>query len=133
LVRNPLIFKNENDCIVVANRKLNSDGYFRIHRRDGLHMYHRVVYEHFKGKVPAGYEIHHSCRNRACSNIDHLELIEISDHKTLTNNEREFKIGEWAKEGNKKNVGRNDTTTQDVFSNDYHGSTHGRNSERSRT
>ena len=36
---------------------------------------HSVAYETFKGPVPAGLEIDHLCRVRACCNPDHLEAV----------------------------------------------------------
>jgi hypothetical protein len=36
---------------------------------------HRVVYEHLVGEIPAGLELDHLCRNRACCNPDHLEPV----------------------------------------------------------
>lgn len=36
---------------------------------------HRVVYELFIGPIPEGLDIDHLCRNRACSNPDHMEPV----------------------------------------------------------
>lgn len=36
---------------------------------------HRVTYEAYKGKIPAGLQIDHLCRNRSCCNPDHLEAV----------------------------------------------------------
>lgn len=35
---------------------------------------HRVVYEHFKGPIPAGKQIMHSCDTPCCCNPDHLSV-----------------------------------------------------------
>lgn len=36
---------------------------------------HRVAYELWKGPIPAGLDIDHLCRNRACCNPAHLEAV----------------------------------------------------------
>ena len=36
---------------------------------------HRAVYEEFVGLVPAGLELDHLCRNRLCTNPEHLEPV----------------------------------------------------------
>jgi HNH endonuclease len=36
---------------------------------------HRVVYEGIVGPIPAGMELDHLCRNRACANPAHLEPV----------------------------------------------------------
>jgi hypothetical protein len=80
-------------CKVLRN-KPNRDGYIRIRigsRKDGsrrLIMSHRHTWKQVNGTIPDGFEIHHKCRNRACSRLTHLELIGISEHKALTNRER---------------------------------------------
>lgn len=50
-------------------------GYGRI-RMDGVPaLAHRVAYELLVGKVPAGLELDHLCRNPACVNPAHLEPV----------------------------------------------------------
>ncbi len=48
-------------------------GSIRVERKSLLA--HRLSYEHFKGPIPTGKEIDHLCRNRACCNPDHLEVV----------------------------------------------------------
>lgn len=47
-------------------------------RRNGKHISpraHRVSYEEFKGPIPEGYEIDHTCRITLCINPAHLEAV----------------------------------------------------------
>lgn len=51
-------------------------GYGRIASDPGGETYvHRVVYREVVGQIPAGAEIDHTCRNRACCNPNHLEAV----------------------------------------------------------
>lgn len=53
-------------------------GYGRIsagRRGDGMLSAHRVAYEIVKGPIPEGLEPDHLCRNRACINPAHLEVM----------------------------------------------------------
>lgn len=36
---------------------------------------HRFAYEWFVGPIPAGMQIDHLCRNRACCNPEHLDVV----------------------------------------------------------
>ncbi len=36
---------------------------------------HRLIYEHFSGHIPEGYEIDHLCRIKGCVNPTHLEPV----------------------------------------------------------
>ena len=85
----------ENGCIVDSAHCLNQDGYLRIKDerykgkgRAPLIMAHRLIWEECGGVIPKGYELHHTCHNRACVNINHLELVNISEHKVQHNSTR---------------------------------------------
>lgn len=53
-------------------------GYGRIQkgkRGEGLLSVHRVVYEMLVGNIPPKMVLDHLCRNRACVNPDHMEIV----------------------------------------------------------
>lgn len=53
-------------------------GMFKSHGR--RYVAHRVMYEHFKGEIPAGLTLDHKCRNRWCVNPDHLEPMSLREN-----------------------------------------------------
>lgn len=86
---------DSNGCIVSTSHKLNKDGYLRVRDprytgegRKPLIMAHRLAWENFNGEIPDGFEVHHKCHNRACCNVDHLELVKITEHKIEHNSTR---------------------------------------------
>jgi len=90
----PLIVKEtENGCIICTSHEPNQDGYIRLYQRadsgkQRYKMLHRMSWEQNKGEIPKGYEVDHKCRNRKCCNVDHLQLLTVSEHKSKTNRER---------------------------------------------
>ncbi len=52
-----------------------SDGYGTYCVAGVMVKAHRHAYEALRGPVPAGLELDHLCRNRACVNPDHLEPV----------------------------------------------------------
>ncbi len=50
-------------------------GYGRVRWRGVMKPAHRVIYEQYKGPIPAGLLLDHLCRNRICVNPDHLEPV----------------------------------------------------------
>lgn len=54
---------------------LQSNGYGFIGVNGKWPLTHRVAYSHLRGEIPKGMVIDHLCRNRACCNPDHLEVV----------------------------------------------------------
>lgn len=68
----------------------NTSGYGVI-RRDGKpQQAHRVVYELLEGPIPEGHEPDHLCRNRACVNPAHFEIV------THAENGRRAAVARWS-------------------------------------
>lgn len=61
---------DENGCHIWKGAK-GSTGYGRYRGKPA----HRYAYERVNRPVPAGLELDHRCRNRACVNLDHLEAV----------------------------------------------------------
>lgn len=80
--------RTSTGCVIPTSHKLNPDGYFRKCIDGKLTMYHRYVWEVFHGPIPSGYEVDHICRNRACCNPNHLQLLDRTSHLVKTNKER---------------------------------------------
>jgi len=53
----------------------STGGYCQVSEGGQLRQVHSVVYEHYKGPVPAGLELDHLCRVRRCCNPAHLEPV----------------------------------------------------------
>ena len=92
--RPPIPFRFEtlpSGCTVPVSHKLDRDGYLlkRVpgtHRNEG---FHRTAFRTFHNldEIPAGFEIDHLCGERSCFNVNHLQMIPISQHRTATHQE----------------------------------------------
>jgi hypothetical protein len=65
----------DGGCLLWLGAKTEK-GYGRIGKTGGgTTGTHQVAWESVNGKVPDGLELDHTCRNRACVNVDHLEAV----------------------------------------------------------
>jgi hypothetical protein len=88
----------DNGCQVPLTHRLNADGYYRRIWTELLcdsgkqerEMFHRFIYRIHNDlkEIPKGYEINHKCRNRACCNPEHLEMLSRKEHLNQTNRGR---------------------------------------------
>ena len=63
----------DGDCLTYSG--CLSNGYGKVGYKGKSHRVHRLLYEEFVGPVPAGLDLDHICRNRACANVEHLEPV----------------------------------------------------------
>lgn len=75
-----MVVINDHGCWVYPRHRLG-DGYAQVgivSKTDGtrrMSYVHRITYEHLVGPIPAGLDMDHLCRNRACCNPLHLEPV----------------------------------------------------------
>jgi HNH endonuclease len=59
----------------IWRRGINNGGYGATYEDGHKQEAHRVYYERSRGPIPAGLDIDHLCRVRACVNPEHLEAV----------------------------------------------------------
>ena len=57
------------------NGALTSEGYGQIRISGRVRLAHRLMWELFNGQIQPGLQIDHLCRNRACQNVAHMEMV----------------------------------------------------------
>ena len=85
--------QTSTSCLVPSDGHRNHDGYIRVldkPRSEGgrLVMLHRLEWEKVNGPIPDGHNINHKCKNRECANVNHLEVLTLSEHAALDNSTR---------------------------------------------
>lgn len=65
---------NEQGCLCWLGA-IAPNGYGRMTVNGSSRLAHRIAWEHFVGHIPDGMTIDHLCRNRACINVAHMEVV----------------------------------------------------------
>lgn len=71
---NPYRVDPETGCWIWTQH-IDASGYGHAWANGRTQKAHRVMYERTHGPIPAGLELDHLCRNRACVNPEHLEPV----------------------------------------------------------
>jgi len=75
-VRQILISKMDMTCTGTScwlwTGAVSSSGYGSVNIKGKRYSPHRLAYEVWKGKIPAGHQIRHTCDNRLCIRPSHL-------------------------------------------------------------
>lgn len=72
--------RRDDGCVVFTGYR-DPAGYGRINVGGEAKHAHRLAYELFVGPIPEGLTIDHLCRNRACVNTLHLEIVTLAENK----------------------------------------------------
>ena len=62
-------------CLVWSGRKSAISGYAVMSHCGAEYYVHRLAWEDQRSPIPKGMCIDHLCRNRACINVDHMEVV----------------------------------------------------------
>ena len=75
------------DCVIWPLSRFRN-GYGQATPDPGrtTHLAHRREWERAYGPVPAGMTLDHLCRNKACINVDHLEVVTMRENVLRSNN-----------------------------------------------
>ena len=62
-----------SECRIWTGHRIGFYGSVRWQGRN--QMVHRVIWEHFRGPIPEGLQIDHTCGVKLCCNVNHLRIV----------------------------------------------------------
>lgn len=69
----------KTDCII-PDKPIQKTGYTYTFYKGISRATHRIEWIKANGDIPKGLVLDHLCRNRACVNLDHLEIVTYSEN-----------------------------------------------------
>src|SRR5215831_17906702 len=75
--------RQANGCLLYTNNK-KKNGYSLVSYGDEMMPVHRVVYLLSGKTILVGFDVHHTCYNKSCIEITHLEALSRSQHALLS-------------------------------------------------
>jgi len=75
--------RQANGCLLYTNNK-KKNGYSLVSYGDEMIPVHRVVYLLSGKTLPPHFDVHHTCYNKSCIEISHLEALSRSQHALLS-------------------------------------------------
>lgn len=73
-LRRNTVEDKETGCLLWTSQKRLGYGRFRVPPGKWVTA-HRIAWELVNGPIPEGMTVDHKCRNRACLNVEHLEVV----------------------------------------------------------
>ena len=75
--------RQDNGCLFYTNNK-KKNGYSLVSYGDEMMPVHRVVFILSGKTLPPHFDVHHTCYNKSCIEITHLEALSRSQHALLS-------------------------------------------------
>jgi len=82
-----VLARSVEDCAsgcVIWTGAADSHGHGVVKDRGRAASPHRVIWEHARGEIPPGHDVHHECETKRCVNVDHLALLTHGEHSRVT-------------------------------------------------
>ena len=75
--------RQDNGCLLYTNNR-KKNGYSLVSYGDEMMPVHRVVFILSGKTIPTGFDVHHTCHNKSCIEITHLEALSRRQHALLS-------------------------------------------------
>lgn len=80
-----IVVNKQTGCHIWVGATIHN-GYGQAKLDNRWVMVHRAVWEHYKGPIPEGLQIDHTCMVRNCCNVEHLRMVTSQINNAASNN-----------------------------------------------